>query len=138
MFYSEWEIDVNNVMKKNFLCLKKLLVKTIIVLTSIYSGSYCKIPSRSNKSILLSFCHKIYLHVKGILNQNKQIQLNEDQVWFNLHAWTQANVYGGDVNICMYPSPLCHFFSLIFGFPFPLSWLRHFWMAPKWCSKKCC
>ena len=59
--------------EKKILCLKKLLVKTIIVLTSIYSGSYCKIPSRSNKSILLSFCHKIYLHVKGILNQNKQI-----------------------------------------------------------------
>ena len=46
---------------------------TIIVVTKIYFESYCKIPARSNKSILKSFYHKIHLHVKGILNQNKQI-----------------------------------------------------------------
>ena len=32
--------------------LKKLLFKAIIVFTSIYFESYCKIPARSNKSIL--------------------------------------------------------------------------------------
>ena len=42
--------------------------------TGIYFEWYCKISARSNKSILIkSFYHKIYLHVKGILNQNKQI-----------------------------------------------------------------
>ena len=59
--------------KQRTVCLKKLLVKTIIVFTSIYFESYCKIPARSNKSILQSFSHKIYLHVKGVLNQNEQI-----------------------------------------------------------------
>ena len=42
-----------NVMKKNqnTVCLKKLLVKTTIVFTSIYFELYCKIPGRPNKSI---------------------------------------------------------------------------------------
>ena len=31
---------------------KKLLLKTIIVFTGVYFESYCKIPARSNKSIL--------------------------------------------------------------------------------------
>ena len=46
-------------MYKNFMknikiqyVLKKLLVKTITVFTGIYFESYCKIPARSNKSIL--------------------------------------------------------------------------------------
>ena len=51
---------------------ENLLFKTIIVFTSIYFESYCKIPAQSTKS-KLSFYHKIYLHVKGILNQNKHI-----------------------------------------------------------------
>ena len=38
--------------KKCTVCLNKLLVKTIIVFTCIYFESYCKIPARSNKSIL--------------------------------------------------------------------------------------
>ena len=50
-FGYEKETDVNNVMKKSS-ALKKLLFKTIIVFTSIYFESYCKIPARSNKSIL--------------------------------------------------------------------------------------
>ena len=33
--------------------LKRLLVKTIIVFTSIYFEPYCKIPSQSNQSITL-------------------------------------------------------------------------------------
>ena len=53
--------------------LRKLLFKTITVLTSIYFEPYCRIPARSNKLILESFYHKIHLHAKGILNQNKQI-----------------------------------------------------------------
>ena len=53
---------------------KKLLFKTIIVFTGVYFESYCKIPARSNKSILWFFYHKIHLYVKGILNQNKQIK----------------------------------------------------------------
>ena len=42
-----------NVMKKNqnTVCLKKVLVKTTIVFTSIYFELYCKIPGRTNKSI---------------------------------------------------------------------------------------
>ena len=39
-----------------------------------------------NKSTLQSLYHKIHLHVNGILNQNKQIYLNEDQCLFSLHA----------------------------------------------------
>ena len=53
--------------------LKKQLFKTIIVFTSIYFESYRKIPARSNKSILQSFYHKIHVHVKDILTQNKKI-----------------------------------------------------------------
>ena len=52
---------------------EKSLFKAIIVFTSIYFESYCKIPARSNTLILWSFYYDIYLHVKGILNQNKQI-----------------------------------------------------------------
>ena len=40
-------------LKKEFtVCLKKFLVKTIIVFTSINFESYFKIPAQSNKSIL--------------------------------------------------------------------------------------
>ena len=53
---------------------KKLLFKEILVFTSIYFKSYCKIPARSNKSMLQSFYHKIHLCVKGILKQNKQMK----------------------------------------------------------------
>ena len=59
--------------KECIVCLKKLPAKTIIVNTSIYFESYCKIAARSNKSITKSFSHKSHLHVKGILNQNKHI-----------------------------------------------------------------
>ena len=38
-----------------------------------YFESYCQFPTLSNKSILQSSYHKINLHVKDILNQNKQI-----------------------------------------------------------------
>ena len=38
--------------KNQNMLLKKLLFKTIIHFTSIYFKSYCKIPARSNKSIL--------------------------------------------------------------------------------------
>ena len=44
----------------------------MIVFTSIYFESYCKTLAWYNKKILKSFYHKIHLHVKGILNQNKQ------------------------------------------------------------------
>ena len=47
---------INNVVekkKKEIQCvLKKLLFKTVIVFTSVYFESYCKIPAWSNKSIL--------------------------------------------------------------------------------------
>ena len=43
--------DFKRVHTWSILCLKKLLVKTIIVLTSIYFEPYCKIPGRSNKSL---------------------------------------------------------------------------------------
>ena len=45
--------------------LKKLLVKAIIVFTSIYFGLYCKIPAQSNKSILYYFCNKIHDMIKA-------------------------------------------------------------------------
>ena len=51
-----------------------MLFTAIIVFTGVYFESYCKIPARSNKSILWFFYHKIHLYVKGILNQNKQIK----------------------------------------------------------------
>ena len=52
LFRYEQETDVNNVMKKSYV-LKELLFKTIIVFTSIYFESYCKIPARSNKSVII-------------------------------------------------------------------------------------
>ena len=43
---------------------------TIIVFISIYFELYCKIPARSNKSMLHSFPHRIYIHVKGMTRTN--------------------------------------------------------------------
>ena len=45
-----------------------MLAKTIIVFTSIYFESCCKISAWSNKSILQSFYHKIHLHVKACVH----------------------------------------------------------------------
>ena len=70
---------------------KKFLFKRIIVFTSNYFESYPKVLARSNKSVLKSFYHKIYLHVKGILSQNKQIELRADQALFSLRVGNQAN-----------------------------------------------
>ena len=53
--------------------LKKLLVWIVIVFTRIYFESYCKMPTRSNKSILYSFYHKIHLH--GILHLQRHSKL---------------------------------------------------------------
>ena len=41
--------------KKTQYVFKKLLVKTIIVFTSIYFDSYCKIPARSSNKSLIVF-----------------------------------------------------------------------------------
>ena len=57
------------------ICLKKMLVKKIIVFTSIYFEPYCKIPARFNKSIPV-FLHKIHIHVTGILNLCARTQAN--------------------------------------------------------------
>ena len=46
---------------------KELLLKTIIVFTSIYFESDCKIPAGSNKSIPQNSSH-----AKGILNQKSR------------------------------------------------------------------
>ena len=111
---------------------KKLLVKTMIVFISIYFESYCKTLAWYNKKIMKSFYHKIHLHVKGILNQNKQPAHEDLGQCLKRHHHRNAkfsccpaeqkqvkdkNLYmffGGDVTICMYMG-LCDFLSLIFG-----------------------
>ena len=77
---------------------------------------------------------------------------------FSLSAWTQASPWNDTttrmlpksqlmlrwqkasekekvIHNCFWcwfhtPSPLRHFLSLILGSPLPLTWWRHFWMAP--------
>ena len=115
-----------------------LLFKAIIVFTSIYFESYCKIPARSNKSVLQSFYHKIHLHVKGILNQNKQIKtkcrsgfiqparVDSGQCLKRNHHWNALTKNKQKKNlyiiflvvVSLFTSTsysLCHFLSLILG-----------------------
>ena len=79
---------------------KKFLFKTINIFTSNYFEPHCKIHAWSNKSVLKSFYHKIDLHVKGILSQNKQIELRADQALFSLRVGNQANAWN-DINTAM-------------------------------------
>ena len=53
--------------------LKKLLVKTIIVFTSVYFEPYCKIPNRSKIINTIAFLPQNSYPCKGILNKKKKI-----------------------------------------------------------------